>query len=81
MKTNFGIPILTVLALLIFSFNTRAQQLTLTASDFNGFNISCFGGNNGSIDMTITGGTPPFVISWSNSETTEDISNLPAGYI
>jgi hypothetical protein len=80
MKTNFGVPILTVLALLFFSINTRAQQLTLTASDFNGFNISCFGGNNGSIDMTITGGTPPFVISWSNSETTEDISNLPAGY-
>ncbi len=36
------------------------------------------GNNNGSVDLTITGGTPPFNFLWSNSATTEDISNLAA---
>lgn len=53
--------------------------LSFAPSVYNGFNISCFGLNDGSIDMTITGGTPPFTISWSTSDTTEDIASLIAG--
>ncbi len=40
---------------------------------------SCTGGSNGSIDLTITGGTAPIVFDWSTGESTSDISNLPAG--
>jgi len=36
-------------------------------------------GNNGSIDLTITGGTSPYTISWSNSSTSEDLSGLAGG--
>ncbi|MEO5571908.1 MAG: gliding motility-associated C-terminal domain-containing protein [Bacteroidia bacterium] len=53
--------------------------LTLGASDFNGFNISCNGDSDGSIDLTITGGLPPFDVLWSNGEVTEDIDTLTAG--
>ena len=39
-------------------------------------NVTCFGGNNGSIDLTPTGGIENYTITWSNGETTEDILNL-----
>ena len=41
--------------------------------------IICFGANNGSIDLSVSGGTSPYTFSWSNFETTEDISNLSDG--
>ena len=42
-------------------------------------NISCFGGNNGSIDINVSGGTPLYSYLWSNGATSEDISLLAAG--
>ena len=42
-------------------------------------NVTTCQGSNGSIDMTVTGGTGPYNFLWSNSDTTEDISNLTSG--
>jgi SprB repeat len=57
-------------------------QLTvsLVPSSHHGFNISCFGEKDGAIDLVVTGGTPPYLYDWSTSATTQDVSNLPAGY-
>jgi hypothetical protein len=42
-------------------------------------NPQCFGYENGSIDITVVDGTPPYKYSWSNGEETEDIQQLPSG--
>uniref|UniRef100_UPI003A93DC9D DUF7507 domain-containing protein n=1 Tax=Joostella sp. TaxID=2231138 RepID=UPI003A93DC9D len=50
-------------------------------------NVSCNGGNTGSIDLTPTGGVTPYTYAWtttdgtipSSLETAQDLTNLPAG--
>ena len=51
---------------------------TMSASSVDEY-VHCSEGSNGSIDLTVEGGLGPYLVSWSNGETTEDISDLPAG--
>jgi hypothetical protein len=42
-------------------------------------NITCYGGSNGSICISVGGGTPPYSYLWSNGSTVNCISGLTAG--
>jgi hypothetical protein len=55
------------------------QPNTLTVSANTTANVSCNGETNGSASSTVSGGTKPYTYSWSNSETTANISSLGAG--
>lgn len=41
--------------------------------------VNCAGGNDGVINLMVSGGTGPYNYMWSNGETTEDIFHLAAG--
>ncbi len=58
---------------------TLAQPFPISTS-ISSTNVSCFGGDNGAINLNVSfGGVPPFTFEWSNGATTEDISGLTAG--
>lgn len=58
-----------------FSVNVRPVP---TAS-IQAIDISCYGLNNGSLNLTVNGGTQPYIFDWSNGANSEDINNLSPG--
>ena len=61
-----------------YGFSVRCLLDTLSIS-IVGFNPTSIDGNDGSIDLTVSGGVSPYTYSWSNDSTTEDINVLMAG--
>ncbi len=56
---------------------TEPTQITYTQVITN---IYCFGGNNGQIALSTSGGTPPYTFAWNNGLPANDtVSNLTAG--
>ena len=52
----------------------------LLETSVTGVNILCYGGNNGSVDLTVIGGSLPYTFLWNTGDVTEDLNNLYAGY-
>ena len=73
--------LLLAIACITISFHSLAVDIDLTFnySNFGGYNISCHGGNDGSVEAVPIGGWPPYFYLWSNGSSTKTISNLYAG--
>lgn len=60
------------------SFDVADYICTLNASSIV-TNETIFGSKNGAIDLTVSGGTTPYSILWSNDSTKEDLDSLVSG--
>src|SRR6185503_15778019 len=54
-------------------------QPTVLSGSISKTDVTCNGLSNGAADLTVSGGTTAYSYSWSNSATTQDLSNIAAG--
>ncbi len=55
------------------------QIVSITSPSQNGYNIRCFEKKDGTINLTVTGGAPPYEYKWIDGYSTEDRSELGQG--
>lgn len=54
----------------------------IITSNFNGYNISCYGGSNGVISTSVSGGTLPYHFDWSTTlDSSSTIADVMAGSV
>ena len=63
---------------------TATKSVTVTVNELPTATISvtdalCNGASNGSVELSVSGGTTPYSYAWSNGATTEDLSSVSAG--
>lgn len=80
---NNGCPSPVVLIVTISGPNSDLAITAALSSFGGGFNLACFGDTDGSIDVSVSGGTAPYTYLWDlpglNTSATEDLSNLGLG--
>ena len=61
----------------IQQFNVTQPDLLAVSSNIT--HVKCYGETTGEIDITISGGSSPFLTNWSNNQSNEDLINIPSG--
>ncbi len=53
---------------------------SITSQTHIGYNLTCFNSHNGNIDLSVSGGIPPYRYQWNNGSFDEDQTSLEAGH-
>ena len=73
------IQLLVTLCIALSHIASADITVQLTSATHNGYNIRCFGGQDGTIHVEVTGGTPPYQIYMNGDLVSADITQLAAG--
>ena len=63
----------------ITTSGTVTQPASAVTVLSNVVNVSCGGNSNGSISLSVNGGTPGYTYTWATGQQTQNITGLPAG--
>ena len=55
------------------TFTTNSCNMSLSTSQTN---VYCNGGSDGSIDLSVSGGSGSYTYSWDNGSTTQDLTGV-----
>nr|WP_299172738.1 hypothetical protein [uncultured Allomuricauda sp.] len=55
------------------------REPELLTVDFNKTDVSCFGGDDGTAEVLISGGITPYTVRWTNGSDTKQLETLTAG--
>ena len=58
------------------TFSTGSCNISLSTSATN---VGCYGGSDGSIDLSVSGGSGSYTYLWSDGSTSQDLTSLSAG--
>jgi len=61
------------------SSNTNVSQPPAITISPTVVPVTCFGMNNGSVHLLVTGGTPAYTYAWNNGSTNQNMAGLTAG--
>ncbi|MDC0201852.1 gliding motility-associated C-terminal domain-containing protein, partial [Flavobacteriales bacterium] len=56
-----------------------SQTVTINTSNYSGYNVRCKGENSAWVEISVSGGHPPFSYLWSNGDVSDSIFNLYSG--
>jgi len=70
-----------VLLMMLMGSRLVGQTILFDVKTYNsGYNVSCHGYTDGSIQVTVVEGTYPFTYSWNTGATTPNLNNVGAGF-
>ncbi|MFN8144802.1 MAG: SprB repeat-containing protein [Bacteroidia bacterium] len=58
---------------------TPLHVVSISSPLHHGYNISCNGGDDGSISLSVAGGVSPYTFLWNSGDTTQNIDTLKVG--
>ncbi len=70
-----------VLFMMVMGSRLAGQTILFDVKTYNsGYNVSCHGYTDGSVQVTVVEGTYPFTYSWNTGATTPNLNNVGAGF-